>query len=79
MKFLAILGLSFFCYCFWQVNRTWKSRDRVNIAIWTVIIAGGGGICIGMPGRWSWVPLLALMVAAVFVAIRLLIHFFRPK
>jgi hypothetical protein len=68
MKVLAVIGLLFCCYCTAKVLQSWEHRDRINVAIWFVIISVIGGICIGLLGRYSWMALVGLFVASLIVA-----------
>ena len=70
MKLVAIFGLAFWCYAVWRIYATWELRNRANISIWSVILGVIGGACIGLLGRWSWVPLLALVFAITILLIR---------
>ncbi len=79
LKVVAIVGLLFWGYCIWRINATWQHRDTLNKTIWWVFLGLLGGLCIGLLGRWSWIPIAGLLLVILTISgawlVRLL---FRP-
>lgn len=66
---VAIFGLLFFAYAILRILATWERRDRLNLAIWFIVLSLIGGISIGLLGRWSWLPIVALLALAVSILV----------
>ena len=67
MKVLAVLGVLFCAYAVLRILRTWNYRDRLNLAVWWVVLAATAGLCIGFLGRWSWAGILAVLVFGALI------------
>jgi hypothetical protein len=69
---VGICGLLFCVYAIWKILQTWKSRGRQSLTIWWIILILGGGACFWLLGRWSRIPILAILLIVMFLAVRLL-------
>ncbi len=74
MKVIAVVGLLFYIYCAWRILSTWNHRDRLNKSIWFVFLGLFGGLCIGLLGRWGWIPVIALLLAMAAIAVWWFVH-----
>ncbi|MBZ5654525.1 MAG: hypothetical protein LAO56_04505 [Acidobacteriia bacterium] len=48
LNFAAVIGLLFYVYAVIRILKTWRYRDRMNVAIWFVVLGLLGGMCIGL-------------------------------
>lgn len=70
MKFAAaIIGLLFCVYSATRIASTWDRRGKLNVSFWWVFLSLLGGICIGLLGRWSWIPLLGLLPVSLVILV----------
>jgi hypothetical protein len=69
----GIFAVPVCAYAIWQILRTWKLRDRQSPTIWWIVLVLAGGTCFWLLGRWSRIPILAILLVVMFLAVRLLL------
>lgn len=66
------VGLLLCAYAIWKILQTWELRGRQNLTIWWIVLVPVGGTCFWLLGRWSRIPILAILLVVVFLLVRLM-------
>lgn len=69
---VGIFGLLFCAFAIWRILQTWELRGRQSLSIWWIPVVLAGGTCFWLLGRWSRIPILAILLVVMFLAFRLL-------
>ena len=69
---VGIVGLLFCAYAIWKILQSWESRGRQSLTIWWIAVVLVGVTCFWLLGRWSRIPILAILLVVMFLAVRLL-------
>jgi hypothetical protein len=67
---VGIFAVPVCVYAVWQILRAWKLRGRPNLNIWWIVLIPAGGTCFWLLGQWSRIPILAILLVVVFLAVR---------
>ena len=69
---VGICGLLFCAYVIWRILQTWELRGRGGLTFWWTALVLVGGTCFWLLGRWSRIPILAILLVVVFLLVRLI-------
>jgi hypothetical protein len=67
---VGIVAVPVCAYAIWQTLKNWKLRGRRSPTIWWIVLVLAGGACFWLLGRWSRVPILAIMLVVAFSLVR---------
>ena len=69
---VGIFGLLFCAFAIWRILQTWELRGRQGLTFWWTVLVLVGGTCFWLLGRWSRIPILAILLVVVFMLVRLI-------
>ena len=69
---IGIFGLLFCAFAIWRILQTWELRGRQSLTHWWIVLVLVGGTCFWLLGRWSRIPILAILLVVVFLLVRLI-------
>jgi hypothetical protein len=69
---VGIVGLLFCAFAIWKILQTWELRGRQSLTNWWIVLVLVGGTCFWLLGRWSRIPVLAILLVVVFLLVRLI-------
>lgn len=69
---VGIFGLLFCAFAIWRILQTWELRGRQSLTHWWIVLVLVGGTCFWLLGRWSRIPILAILLVVVFLLVRLI-------
>lgn len=69
---VGICGLLFCAYVIWRILQTWELRGHQSLTHWWIALVLVGGTCFWLLGRWSRIPILAILLVVVVLLVRLI-------
>lgn len=69
---IGICGLLFCAFATWRILYTWELRGRQSLRHWWIVLVLVAGTCFWLLGRWSRIPILAMLLVVVFLLARLI-------